>query len=64
MAEARADPDELLRRVAAEERRARRGKLVIFFGDSTIVVGADVYIPQQTWERQLSEGTASEADAR
>src|SRR5271155_3515492 len=32
MSEARADPDELLRRVTAEERRARRGKLVIFFG--------------------------------
>src|ERR1035438_7801639 len=32
MSEARADPDELLRRVNAEERRARRGKLVIFFG--------------------------------
>src|ERR1019366_5294502 len=32
MSEARADPDELLRRVNAEERRACRGKLVIFFG--------------------------------
>ena len=32
MSEARGDPDELLRRVTAEERRARRGKLVIFFG--------------------------------
>jgi two-component system sensor histidine kinase KdpD len=32
MSEARADPDELLRRVTAEERRASRGKLVIFFG--------------------------------
>jgi two-component system, OmpR family, sensor histidine kinase KdpD len=32
MGEARGDPDELLRRVTAEERRARRGKLVIFFG--------------------------------
>src|SRR5271165_7321891 len=32
MTEARADPDELLRQVAAEERRTRRGKLVIFFG--------------------------------
>jgi two-component system sensor histidine kinase KdpD len=32
MSDARADPDELLRRVTAEERRARRGKLVIFFG--------------------------------
>jgi two-component system sensor histidine kinase KdpD len=32
MSEARADPDELLRRVKAEERRASRGKLVIFFG--------------------------------
>jgi two-component system sensor histidine kinase KdpD len=30
--EARANPDELLRQVAAAERRARRGKLVIFFG--------------------------------
>ena len=28
----RADPDELLRRVAEEERQARRGKLVVFFG--------------------------------
>jgi two-component system, OmpR family, sensor histidine kinase KdpD len=32
MTEGRADPDELLRRVTAEERRASRGKLVIFFG--------------------------------
>jgi len=32
MSEARADPDGLLRRVTSEERRARRGKLVIFFG--------------------------------
>src|SRR5580693_6897382 len=32
MNEARADPDELLRQVAAEERRTRRGKLVVFFG--------------------------------
>src|SRR5690349_10897859 len=32
MMEARADPDELLRHVADEERRAKRGKLVIFFG--------------------------------
>ncbi len=34
MSEARADPDELLRQVAAEERRTRRGKLVIFFGSA------------------------------
>ena len=34
MTEARADPDELLRQVAAEERRTRRGKLVIFFGSA------------------------------
>src|ERR1017187_6524352 len=34
MTQARADPDELLRRVAAEERRTRRGKLVIFFGSA------------------------------
>ena len=32
MTEPRRDPDELLRRVQDEERRARRGKLVIFFG--------------------------------
>src|SRR5450432_3246546 len=32
MSEVRADPDELLRRVTAEERRASRGKLVVFFG--------------------------------
>jgi two-component system sensor histidine kinase KdpD len=32
MSEARADPDELLRRVTSDERRASRGKLVIFFG--------------------------------
>jgi two-component system sensor histidine kinase KdpD len=32
MSEVRGDPDELLRRVAAEERRANRGKLVVFFG--------------------------------
>jgi two-component system sensor histidine kinase KdpD len=32
MNEARADPDALLRHVAEEERRAKRGKLVIFFG--------------------------------
>src|SRR3954463_13998908 len=29
---ARHDPDELLKRVNEEERRARRGKLVVFFG--------------------------------
>ncbi|MBP9207147.1 MAG: hypothetical protein KBG28_24475, partial [Kofleriaceae bacterium] len=28
----RADPDELLRRVQADEARARRGKLRVFFG--------------------------------
>jgi two-component system sensor histidine kinase KdpD len=32
MNEQRADPDQLLRQVAEEERRAKRGKLVIFFG--------------------------------
>jgi two-component system sensor histidine kinase KdpD len=32
MNDGRADPDQLLRRVAEEERRAKRGKLVIFFG--------------------------------
>jgi two-component system sensor histidine kinase KdpD len=32
MMQGRADPDELLRRVADEERRASRGKLIIFFG--------------------------------
>src|SRR5579883_1931930 len=32
MNEARPDPDELLRQVTAEERRAQRGKLVVFFG--------------------------------
>jgi two-component system sensor histidine kinase KdpD len=32
MSEARADPDELLRQVTVQERRARRGKLVVFFG--------------------------------
>src|SRR5271169_2725940 len=30
--EERADPDRLLRQVAAEERQSKRGKLVIFFG--------------------------------
>ncbi|HTV24332.1 MAG TPA: sensor histidine kinase KdpD [Polyangiaceae bacterium] len=32
MLEGRPDPDELLRRVEAEEQRARRGKLTLFFG--------------------------------
>ena len=32
MTDGRRDPDELLRQVQAEERRASRGKLVIFFG--------------------------------
>ena len=32
MSDARRDPDELLRRVTEEERRAKRGKLVVFFG--------------------------------
>ncbi|MGD0674581.1 MAG: sensor histidine kinase KdpD [Polyangiaceae bacterium] len=32
MTEARADPDELLRQVSGQERRARRGKLLVFFG--------------------------------
>jgi two-component system sensor histidine kinase KdpD len=30
--EARVDPDELLRRMAEEERQAKRGKLIVFFG--------------------------------
>src|SRR5580700_7007341 len=29
---ARRDPDELLRQVTEEERRAKRGKLIVFFG--------------------------------
>jgi len=32
MTQGRPDPDELLRRVEAEEQRARRGKLTLFFG--------------------------------
>jgi two-component system sensor histidine kinase KdpD len=32
MSDTRADPDELLRQVTAAERRAARGKLVVFFG--------------------------------
>src|SRR6516225_5339866 len=32
MSQARVDPDELLRHIVEEERRASRGKLVIFFG--------------------------------
>lgn len=32
MARSRPDPDQLLRRVVAEQQRARRGKLTIFFG--------------------------------
>jgi two-component system sensor histidine kinase KdpD len=32
MTDGRADPDELLRQVAADERRRRRGTLVVFFG--------------------------------
>src|SRR5579862_5323614 len=32
MHDARRDPDELLRRVTEEERRALRGKLIVFFG--------------------------------
>src|SRR5579862_5624731 len=32
MHDARRDPDELLRRAHEEERRAKRGKLVVFFG--------------------------------
>jgi two-component system sensor histidine kinase KdpD len=32
MSQARADPDQLLRHIVEEERRASRGKLVIFFG--------------------------------
>ncbi len=32
MMQGRADPDELLRRVAEEERRASRGKLIVFYG--------------------------------
>ena len=34
MAEARPDPDQLLARVEAEEARAKRGRLRIFFGAS------------------------------
>ena len=32
MTDGRRDPDELLKQVEEEERRAKRGKLVIFFG--------------------------------
>src|SRR5271165_3565066 len=32
VSDGRRDPDELLRQVTEEERRAKRGKLVIFFG--------------------------------
>src|SRR5450432_1211414 len=32
MTEARANPDELLRQVTAEERLAQRGRLVVFYG--------------------------------
>src|SRR6516225_8965630 len=32
MSDGRRDPDELLRHAQEEERRARRGKLVVFFG--------------------------------
>src|SRR5580693_22802 len=32
MSDGRRDPDELLKQVEDEERRAKRGKLVIFFG--------------------------------
>jgi len=54
MNERRADPDALLRQVQAEERRARRGKLKIFFG-ATAGVGK-TYAMLEAAQRRKADG--------
>ncbi len=54
MNERRADPDALLRQVQAEEQRARRGKLKIFFG-ATAGVGK-TYAMLEAAQRRKAEG--------
>jgi two-component system sensor histidine kinase KdpD len=54
MNERRADPDALLREVAAEEARARRGKLKIFFGASAGV--GKTYAMLEAALRKKAEG--------
>jgi two-component system sensor histidine kinase KdpD len=51
--ETRADPDELLRRVAEEERRARSGKLIVFFGAAPGVGKTYAMLEAARSERQL-----------
>src|ERR1700722_12549846 len=53
MADARRDPDELLRRVQEEERRASRGKLVIFFGGAPGVGKTYAMLEAARTERDL-----------
>ncbi len=54
MTVARADPDELLRQIAADERRKSRGKLVIFFGAAPGVGKTYAMLEAARTERQLS----------
>src|SRR5579864_4711058 len=55
MAEARPDPDRLLERVKAEERRAQRGRLRIFFGASAGV--GKTYAMLEAARSALAAGT-------
>jgi two-component system sensor histidine kinase KdpD len=56
MLESRPDPDELLRRVEADEQRARRGKLTLFFGAAPGV--GKTYAMLQAARAALAEGRA------
>jgi two-component system, OmpR family, sensor histidine kinase KdpD len=53
MTDARRDPDELLKRVKEEERRASRGKLVIFFGGAPGVGKTYAMLEAARTERDL-----------
>jgi two-component system sensor histidine kinase KdpD len=50
----RADPDELLRHIAEEERRARRGRLVVFFGAAPGVGKTYAMLQAARTERDLN----------
>jgi two-component system sensor histidine kinase KdpD len=54
MSDARRDPDELLRRVTEEERRAKRGKLVVFFGAAPGVGKTYAMLEAARTERDLA----------
>jgi Osmosensitive K+ channel His kinase sensor domain len=60
MTDARANPDELLRRVTAEERRASRGKLVVFFGAAPGVGKTYAMLEAARSERELGPSSKPE----